>query len=78
MDAEVIEVSGRVGVSPAGLGILPKRSSEADSSLSLESKACSGETPEPAGRMPTLPETTCWIGGRGKNGTKKAVDQAGR
>src|SRR5688500_17783813 len=43
-------ISGRVGILPAGRGILPR-------GLSLSLGVHSGETPEPAGGTPTLPES---------------------
>jgi hypothetical protein len=42
-----LQQRGRVGVSPAGFGILPKQSS----------KVRDRETRSPAGDTPTLPET---------------------
>jgi hypothetical protein len=47
--AIVFLVPGRVGILPAERRILRR-------ALSPESKDRSGETPEPAGKMPTLPE----------------------
>jgi putative heme-binding domain-containing protein len=55
------KVSGRVGVPPAGPGILPGRTSEGakeDPKTSDAQKVRAGETPAPAGGTPTLPENS--------------------
>jgi putative heme-binding domain-containing protein len=54
------EVAGRVGVPPAGVGVPPTRTSAAEKTAQTESrpKDRSGETPEPAGGTPTLPESS--------------------